>query len=153
MRMVLLFGRLCFSALFIMSGYTHLQPGTIGMGISAGVPWFLVMASGLMACAGGLMIALGYKARLGGFLVAAFLVPVTLTMHAFWDYANPAERMMQQISFMKNLSMLGGALAFWYFGSGPWSLDNRRVPYGRRERLEAETPRREVPADALIRRS
>ena len=32
---------------------------------------------------------------------------------------------MQQIMFMKNLSMLGGALLIPYFGAGPLSLDAR----------------------------
>jgi putative oxidoreductase len=32
---------------------------------------------------------------------------------------------MQQIMFMKNLSMLGAALLITHFGSGPCSLDER----------------------------
>jgi putative oxidoreductase len=32
---------------------------------------------------------------------------------------------MQMIMFMKNISMLGGALLISQFGSGPWSLDKR----------------------------
>jgi len=32
---------------------------------------------------------------------------------------------MQFIMFMKNASMLGGALLVSQFGSGPWSLDAR----------------------------
>jgi putative oxidoreductase len=34
---------------------------------------------------------------------------------------------MQQVNFMKNLSMLGGALLILYFGAGPLSLDARRA--------------------------
>jgi putative oxidoreductase len=33
---------------------------------------------------------------------------------------------MQMIMFMKNLSMLGGALLISQFGAGPFSLDARR---------------------------
>jgi putative oxidoreductase len=33
---------------------------------------------------------------------------------------------MQMIMFMKNVSMLGGALLITQFGSGPLSLDARR---------------------------
>jgi uncharacterized membrane protein YphA (DoxX/SURF4 family) len=33
---------------------------------------------------------------------------------------------MQMINFMKNVSMLGGALIITQFGAGPWSLDSRR---------------------------
>lgn len=145
MRYLLLAGRVCFSLIFIMSGVTHFQAGTIAAGTAAGVPPWLTMASGVIAGVGGLMIAFGWRARAGGALVALFLVPVTLTMHAFWNYTEPMERMMQQINFLKNLSLLGGALAFAYFGSGPLSLDTRRLP---RERAEVEL-RRERGTEAL----
>jgi uncharacterized membrane protein YphA (DoxX/SURF4 family) len=46
--------------------------------------------------------------------------------------------MNQQIHFMKNLSMLGGALLLMSFGGGPVSVDWRR-----RRRIEA-APRRDV---------
>lgn len=62
----------------------------------------------------------------------AFLVPVTLMMHDFWNVTEPAARMMQRISFMKNLAILGGGLLVAYFGSGPFSLDTRM---SRRTRL------------------
>lgn len=32
----------------------------------------------------------------------------------------------QIVHFMKNVSMLGGALLSAQFGAGPWSLDSRR---------------------------
>ena len=59
--------------------------------------------------------------RAGARLLVAFLVPVTLAMHAFWAVPDPMMRMMQQAFFMKNLGLLGGA----YFGAGPVSLDER----------------------------
>jgi putative oxidoreductase len=34
---------------------------------------------------------------------------------------------LQQAMFMKNVSMLGGALLIAYFGAGPLSLDSRRA--------------------------
>jgi len=33
---------------------------------------------------------------------------------------------MQMVMFMKNLSMLGGALLISQLGSGPWSVDRRQ---------------------------
>jgi putative oxidoreductase len=81
----------------------------------------------VLALLGGLSIALGYKAKLGALLLVVFLIPVTVTMHGFWAVADPMMRGMQQAHFMKNLSMLGGALLIAYFGSGPLSLDSRRT--------------------------
>lgn len=66
---------------------------------------------------------MGYKARWGAWLLVAFLVPVTVMVHRFWGLADPQAAMMQQVNFMKNLSLLGGALLICHFGSGPLSLD------------------------------
>lgn len=129
MDTLLLAGRILFAAIFILSGPGHFTPGLVSYAANAGVPapWFLVPAAGVLAVLGGLCVALGWRAKLGGWLLVVFLVPVTLVMHQFWGLTDPAEAMMQRVNFMKNLSMLGGALAFAYFGAGPYSLDNRRL--------------------------
>jgi putative oxidoreductase len=69
------------------------------------------------------MVMFGYQTRIGAVLLIAFLVPVTFTMHNFWAIHEAGERQMQMINFMKNLSMLGGALIISYFGAGPLSVD------------------------------
>ena len=83
-----------------------------------------VQLAGIMAIAGGLSIILGYRARYGALLLILFLIPVTLMMHAFWRVSDPSMHDIQQIMFLKNLSMLGGAILIFHFGSGPMSLDN-----------------------------
>jgi uncharacterized membrane protein YphA (DoxX/SURF4 family) len=52
-----------------------------------------------------------------------FLVPVTLVMHNFWSVSDPMMRQVETANFMKNVTMLGGALVISYFGAGPLSLD------------------------------
>jgi putative oxidoreductase len=47
-------------------------------------------------------------------------------MHKFWGIADPMMARMQQVMFMKNLSLLGAALLISYFGAGPLSLDARK---------------------------
>ena len=37
----------------------------------------------------------------------------------------PMAKSMQQIMFMKNLSMLGAAMLITHFGSGPLSMDDK----------------------------
>lgn len=117
-------GRILYAALFVMAGPNHFKAGTIGYAASQGVPLasLAVPLSGALAILGGLSIALGYKARWGAWLIVAFLVPVTFTMHRFWGLTDPQAAMMQQIMFMKNVSMLGAALVFTQLGSGPLSL-------------------------------
>lgn len=127
MQLVVLIGRILYSAIFILSSFHHFSKSVIGFAESQGVPMasILVPLSGIMALLGGLSILLGYKARWGALLLILFLVPVTLMMHHFWDVSDPQEQQMQMILFMKNLSMLGAALLLLHFGSGPLSLDKK----------------------------
>ncbi|MDB4995099.1 MAG: hypothetical protein JWM74_2531 [Myxococcaceae bacterium] len=124
-RFLVPIGRTLLSLHLILGGFAHFKSSTVAYAASAGVPLagFLVPAAGVLAVVGGLMVALGFKARIGAAMIAAFLIPVTLTMHAFWSAADPQMAMFQQLFFLKNMSMLGGALLVMYFGSGPLSLD------------------------------
>jgi putative oxidoreductase len=121
-------GRALFAAIFILSGRAHFAPQTIAYAAAQGVPAasFLVPLSGVLALAGGVMVLLGFRARLGAWLIVLFLVPVTLMMHRFWAATDPMMAGIQQAMFMKNLSMLGGALLLVQFGAGPVSFDARR---------------------------
>lgn len=125
---VVLTGRLLFVLIFIMAGPNHFASQTIAYAASQGVPLasIAVPLSGVIAILGGLSILLGYHARIGAWLIALFLVAVTPMMHNFWTVADPMARQMQMIMFMKNVSMLGGALLISQFGAGPWSLDARQ---------------------------
>ena len=135
MRYAALLGRILFAAIFIMAAVGHFSQAEIDMAAGQGLPFanFLVPASGLLALAGGLSILLGYRARAGAWLLVVFLVPVTLVMHRFWGLSDPAAGQMQQAHFMKNLSLIGGALIVSFFGAGPLSID-ARVPQPQAER-------------------
>ncbi len=125
---VVLLGRVLFGLIFVMAGANHFASQTIAYSASQGVPLaaFAVPLSGVIALAGGLSILLGYRAKIGAWLVVLFLACVTPMMHRFWAVADPMMQQMQMVMFMKNLSMLGGALLISQFGAGPWSLDARR---------------------------
>src|SRR6266487_4330203 len=124
---VVLAGRVFFAAIFLMASLGHFSQQEIGYAAHQGVPMagFLVPASGVLALVGGLSVLTGYRARIGAWMLVLFLVPVTITMHNFWAVKDPVMAQMHQAMFMKNLSMLGGALLISYFGAGPMSLDAR----------------------------
>lgn len=132
MRYVVLLGRVLYSLMFLMTAFGHFSAGYVAYARQAGVPapGLLVPLSGVIAIAGGLSVALGYKAKLGAWLLVLFLVPVSLMMHNFWAVTDPMMHGMQFAHFMKNVSMLGAALMITYFGSGPLSLDARRASAG-----------------------
>jgi putative oxidoreductase len=125
---VVVLGRFLFVLIFLMSGPFHFSKQEVAYAVAQGVPLasILVPFSGVLAFAGGLSILLGYRAKLGAWFLVLFLIPVTLMMHNFWAVHDPMMAQVHMAMFMKNLSMLGGALLISQFGAGPFSLDARR---------------------------
>src|ERR1700732_2819894 len=125
---VVVLGRFFFALIFLFAAPNHFTKQTIAFSASQGVPIasIAVPLSGVLAIAGGLSILLGYRAKLGAWLIVLFLVPVTLMMHKFWTVSDAMMAQIQMVMFMKNLSMLGGAVLISQFGAGPFSLDARR---------------------------
>jgi putative oxidoreductase len=52
-------------------------------------------------------------------------------MHRFWGLTDSNMATIQQIMFMKNISMLGAALLIANFGSGPLSVDRNGTHTGK----------------------
>jgi len=127
MKYAALTGRILFSLIFLAGGLGHFSAQSIGYAASQGVPLasVLVPISGVISIAGALSILLGYKAKLGAWLLVIFLVPVTLMLHKFWTIQDPMMKQMDMVMFMKNLGLLGGALFIAFFGAGPASIDNK----------------------------
>ena len=126
MQYIPLVGRILFSAVFIMFGLGHFTQ-TAMMAENLVPAWMpaadlVVILTGVVIVAGGLMVLLGYKAKLGGLILAAFLIPVAIMVHG------PGFAAGDQVGtgmFMKDLALAGGALLISHFGAGPMSMDNK----------------------------
>jgi putative oxidoreductase len=125
---VTLIGRILFALIFVMAGVGHFSHQEIAFAAAQGVPLasLAVPFSGILALAGGFSILLGYRAKLGAWLIVLFLIPVTVMLHNFWAVSDPMMHQVQLAMFMKNVSILGGALLISQLGSGPLSLDSRK---------------------------
>lgn len=128
-RYVVPLARLLFAAIFIVASLGHFSQQGIEYAAQEGAPFAsaLVPLSGVMALVGGLMVLLGYRAKIGAWLLVAFLIPVTIVMHDFWAVEDAATAQLQQVMFLKNLALLGGALLIARYGAGPISLDAARL--------------------------
>ncbi len=126
---VVLLGRFLFVLIFLMAGPSHFSSRAIAYAASVGVPLasIAVPISGVLALVGGLSILIGYRAKIGAWLIVLFLALVTPMMHKFWIVTDPMMHELQMILFMKNVAMLGGALLISQFDAGPWSLDARNA--------------------------
>src|SRR6185312_11618608 len=102
MGIVVLLGRICLSAIFLAAAPRHFTREGIAHAAELGVPLasILVPLSGVLAIAGGASVLLGYRAEQGGWILVAFLVPVTVLMHGFWRLGDPVSIHVQQAMFM-----------------------------------------------------
>jgi len=125
---VSLLGRLMIAAIFLASaiGNKILQfKATADYMQQEGVPLptlALVGAIGLLLL-GGLSLILGAWTRIGAFFLLVFIAAATYYFHDFWKFADPTQRQLQTIQFMKNLAIGGGLLMLAAYGPGPWSVD------------------------------
>jgi putative oxidoreductase len=77
----------------------------------------LLFGAAIVELLGGLSLILGYKTRLGAFILLLFLIPTTLIFHDFWNLEGVA-RIPEQVNFMKNLAIFGGLLYIVAHGAG-----------------------------------
>ena len=128
MPIMLLVARILFAAIFILAAPRHFTAEAIGHAADLGVPWsrLAVPLSGALSFAGGLGVLGGYQTRWSALALVVFLVPVTLCMHAFWRVTDPTQHHVQLAMFMKNVALIGGALAISAAGAGRYSIDALR---------------------------
>jgi putative oxidoreductase len=127
-------GRVLLALIFVLSGFTKLTnlSGTAGYMEHAGIPHALVypglLASVAVELGLGVLLMIGFKARIAAMLMFLWFIPVTIMFH-FLPYREALAHgdkmgaMMQQINYMKNISIMGGLLLIVSFGSGVWSVD------------------------------
>jgi putative oxidoreductase len=123
-----LLGRILIALIFLLSGFGKITgfAGTAGYMASKGVPMVdvLLAITIVIELGGALLIIAGFRARLAAVALFLWMIPVTFIFHNFW--AAPADQaMIQQIMFMKNLSIMGAMLYIAAFGSGPLSVDKK----------------------------
>ncbi|MEO0826063.1 MAG: DoxX family protein [Cyanobacteria bacterium J06639_16] len=122
MEMVgILAARILLTAVFIQSALNKIlnSAGTQQFMESNGVPSVLLIPTIIVLVAGSLSVLLGYKARIGAWLLIGFLIPATLVFHT--DFSEP----MNQVQLMKNLGLMGGLLMIAIVGSGSLSIDGK----------------------------
>jgi len=108
-----LIARLCLAAVFLYSGADKLWHwgSSIEEVKADGLPWPVVFAglTILTQLLGGLMVATGILAWLGGLLLAAFTVSATLLGHRFW-LRHSGEFRRELTTSLEHLAIVGGLL-------------------------------------------
>jgi len=116
----LLVARILMPILFIVAGYGKLgdaYAGTQQYMQAMGVPSFLLPLPILLELGGGLAVLFGLLTRTVALFTAGFTLLTALIFHS-----NFAEG-MNQLMFMKNLTIAGGYLLLAVTGPGAFSID------------------------------
>jgi putative oxidoreductase len=116
-----LLGRLLIGLPLLMSGVGKLTTyaATTGYIGSVGLPlaplgWAIAVA---FEVGGGLLLVLGFRARVVAFALAVFVLATAVFFHRNFADQN------QMIHFLKNIMIIGGLLQIAHFGAGRHSLD------------------------------
>ena len=118
---IALTGRIMFTLIFFLSGITHFTRLNDYVALMpAPIPFrtFWVMISGVVELIGATMVVTNKYPRLGAWLIAIFLVPVTITVHGVGMVSAPDAQMraIQTSFFLKGVTMCGAALLITQFG-------------------------------------
>lgn len=116
----LLISRVLLSVLFIVAGYGKITgyAGTAAYMASMHVPSFFLPLVILLELGGGLAIVFGFLTRFTALFISGFTIIAAIIFH------NNFSDDMQQLMFMKDMSIAGGFLILSLFGAGKYSIDN-----------------------------
>ena len=133
MAIVSILGRVLLCAIFLMSAVGNKIPkfdDVVATMVKAEIPQARYMLMGAIAflIIGSMSVIIGFRARLGAFLLAVFLIPTTYYFHnpAGMPTTTPEEigaQMNQMAHLMKNAALFGAMLFIIANGSGAGSVD------------------------------
>jgi putative oxidoreductase len=119
----LLIGRILVGALFLIAAYNKAKgySGSLGYFGRLGVPAPSVLLPLTIAfeAVAGILLIVGYQARLAALAIALFCIVTALIAHTNIADGNQFNHLL------KNLAVTGGALALFVSGPGALSLDKR----------------------------
>ncbi|EMA32829.1 DoxX family membrane protein [Haloarcula japonica] len=122
---LLVVGRVLFGGVLAYTGLSHFTQTEQMAGYAEykglPAPKFSVLASGALLILGGLGVTVGVFPVVAAVALAAFLIVSAVAMHDFW--AVPDEDRQDELnSFLKNVTLAGGALVVAASATGTWAL-------------------------------
>jgi putative oxidoreductase len=125
---ILLVGRVLLGYLFLAAGYYKFMgmAGTVGYFTNLKVPAPELMAwlTAFLEVIIGVALILGIATRYAALVTFIFVLVATAIAHRWWEYTGPANA-AQWNNFLKNLAIMGGALAIFVAGPGRYSVDDK----------------------------
>ena len=123
---LLLVGRILLGWIFLSAGWGKFAnlagTTTYFTNLKMPAPQFFAYLSAVLETLMGAALILGIGTRYAALLVFVFVIIATALAHRYWEY--PAAHQGNQYNHMvKNIAIMGGALALFVTGAGRFSLD------------------------------
>ncbi|MBR0782348.1 DoxX family protein [Bradyrhizobium iriomotense] len=127
--LLILVGRILLAWVFVGSAYGALTnfTGSVGYFRSLSVPapvlfttFTVALEIVMSAC-----LILGVGTRYCAIVMFLFVLSATAIGHRYWEYPAGAQQIGQYNHFLKNITIMGGALLMFVTGAGRFSLDRR----------------------------
>jgi putative oxidoreductase len=123
---LILLARILMAVLFVLFGWMKLTHfgGTVVQMAHEGLPLPAVAAviAIIMEFFVGLALAVGLYVRPLALLLAVYTLATAFIGHHYWSLAG-APRMLNEINFYKNISIIAGLLLLFVTGAGRYSID------------------------------
>ena len=118
-----LLGRLLFGGVFVFNGINHFRDAESMAGYAGAkgvpAPGLMIPISGGVLLFGGIGIAAGVLPMLAAGALVGFLIVTTPVMHDFWAVPDD-QKQGELINFLKNIAMIGAALALLAISTTAW---------------------------------
>jgi putative oxidoreductase len=129
---LILVGRILLAWVFVGSAYGAMTnfSGSVGYSRSLNLPSPELFTATNIAVetliAVGLILGVG--TRYCAVLTFVFVLVATSIAHRYWEYPAGAQQIGQYNHFLKNISIMGGAMLIFVTGAGRFSFDRNRRP-------------------------
>lgn len=127
--LLILIGRILLAWVFVGSAYGAMAnfSGSVGYFRSLNVPAPELFTTTTVALevliSAGLIFGVG--TRYVAVLLFLFVLTATAIAHRYWEYPPGPQRIGQYNNFLKNISIMGGAMLIFVTGGGRFSLDRK----------------------------
>lgn len=124
---LILIGRILLAWVFVGSAYGAISnfSGSVGYfrSLNLPAPELVTITNVALEALISLGLILGLSTRYCAILTFVFVAMATAIAHRYWEYPAGAQQIGQYNHFLKNISIMGGAVLIFVTGPGQFSFD------------------------------
>lgn len=133
MKYVCLIARVLFSLFFYFTGIMYILENDYFAKPAAALGLlfanYLLIVIGILIILAATGILIGYKVETSSIILFISLLLISFILHPFWRYDEIQLSILHLGIFLRNISLAGACLIFFYFGTGDISVQKQPFSY------------------------